>query len=96
VTEKELARGAARRLSCLPILRLVPNIPKPTVSDICHCSHEPVPLRFSPMPGRFGRCHLSVQSGSDVRLPTGPIANAYLALDDFQNFALARQGADLR
>jgi AbiV family abortive infection protein len=29
------------------------------------------PLRFSPMPGRFGRCHLSVQSRSDVRLPTG-------------------------
>jgi hypothetical protein len=29
-----------------------------------------VPLRFSPMPGGFGRCQLSVQSGSDVRLPT--------------------------
>jgi hypothetical protein len=28
--------------------------------------------------------------------PLDPIANAHLALDDFQNFALARQGADLR
>ncbi len=28
--------------------------------------------------------------------PLDSIANAHLALDDFKNFALARQGADLR
>jgi hypothetical protein len=28
--------------------------------------------------------------------PLDPIANAHRALDDFQDFALARRGADLR
>jgi len=28
--------------------------------------------------------------------PLDPIANAHLALDDFENFALASQGADVR
>jgi hypothetical protein len=28
--------------------------------------------------------------------PSDPVANAHLTLDDFYNFALARQGADPR
>jgi hypothetical protein len=54
-----------------------------------------MPLRLSAMLGQCGRCRRCDQALMSV-CPSDPEASTHLALDDFSNFALARQGADLR